>query len=107
MCDEVLKAVDPNCGVESSQMRHFSESVARNGGDFSVSFWYRLFDEKSVLNGRFLPHIAFYSSRINLPPIAFYSSSRSRGGPGLALKIPKTMVFIFAFLHRPIACSRP
>lgn len=81
VCDEVLAAVDPECGFEASQMRGFSEEVAANGGDFSISFWYRPFDEKSLLGGRFLPHIAFYSSLFPPEHSMVLGSFKANPGP--------------------------
>lgn len=57
VCDEVLASLDEECGFESSSLAQFTADVVKNGGDFSVSFWYRPLDEKSLLDGRFLPHL--------------------------------------------------
>ena len=83
VCNEVLSAVDSECGFEASQMRQFSEDVAKSGGDFSVSFWYRPVDETSLLGGRFLPHIAFYSSLF--PPEHSMVLGAFKANPGRSL----------------------
>ena len=111
VCDEVLEAVDPECGFESSQMRQFSENVARNGGDFSISFWYRPFDEKSMLDGRFLPHIAFYSSLFPPEHTMVLGVFKANPGPLLRARANASApqhfyaswrgLYVWAFSHSP------
>jgi len=62
VCGDVEESVDAECEFDGKELALFTEEVKKNGGDFSISFWYKPFDEQSLIGDRFLPHLAFYST---------------------------------------------
>jgi len=78
ICDALKSAQNEHCTFDVSKVQDFTAASVANGGDFSLSFWYKPTDREQ--GDTYIPSIKFYSSlfppELNLEVGGFSSNPR-------------------------------
>ena len=61
-CEALAVAVEKHCTFDIKTVAEFTKASQKNGGDMSITFWYRPSGHASLIGDKFMPSIAFYSS---------------------------------------------
>jgi len=62
VCDDLERAIDIGCSFNSTIIEEWTRKVKAGGGDWTIAFWMKPDGFGALHEGRFFPHLNFYSS---------------------------------------------